>query len=366
MPLRKTTRSTAGIPPKRFCDEYGELTNLADHCAFSMMDTYEPRTFQEAMESPNAQKWWDASQAEYNSLIENETWELVPLPEGRKKVSCKWVFKVKRDKDGNIDRYKGHLVVRGFSQEGGVDYFETFSPVVRLDSICALLAFAVQQAMNIHQMDVVTAFLNGHLEEEIYMEQPEGFIESGKEHLVCRLKCSLYGLKQAARCWNQELDEFLLSNNFIQSVADPCIYFRDVEKNSIAILAVYVDDIVLFTKTEEEMVQQKDLLSTRFKMKDMGPLHYILGIHVEQKDGTLQLHQRSFIVNLLEKFGMQECKPTSTPITDRMMDSANLLSQRNTRPWLEVFSTWQLQPVQTSHFQWELSQSLTVVQMNLI
>ena len=125
------------------------------------------------MELPNAQEWWKAAQAECDSLIENETWEVVPLPEGRKTVSCKWVFKVKQDKDGNIDRYKGRLVVREFSQEDGIDYFETFSPVVRLDSIRALLAIAVQQAMNVHHMDVVTAFLNGHLDEEIYMEQPK-------------------------------------------------------------------------------------------------------------------------------------------------------------------------------------------------
>ena len=179
--LRKTTRSTAGVPPKRFRDEYGELTHLADPCVFLTMDIYEPTNLQEAMESPNAQEWWKAAQAEYDSLIENEKWEVVPLPEGIKTISCK----VKRDKDGNIDRYKGRLVVRGFSQKNGIDYFETFSPVVRLDSIRALLAFAVQKGMNIHQMDVVTAFLNSHLDEEIYMEQPEDFIESGKEHLVC-------------------------------------------------------------------------------------------------------------------------------------------------------------------------------------
>ena len=171
-----------------------------------------------------------------------------------------------------------------------------------------LTQFVVQQAMNIQKMDDVTAFLNGHLGEEIYIEQPEGFIESGKEHLAaCQLKRSLYALKQVIQCWNQELDEFLLSNSFIQSFAYPYIYVRDVEKNSITMLAVYVDDIVLFTKTEEKTVQEKDLLSTCFKIKGMGPLDDILGVRVEQKDGTLHLHQRSFIENLLEKFGMQQC-----------------------------------------------------------
>ena len=217
---------------------------------------------------------------------------------------------------GNIDRYKGRLVVRGFSQKSGIDYSETFFPVVRLDSIRLLLAFAVKKGMKVHQMDVVTAFLNGHLDEEIYMNQPEGFIQSGKDHLVCKLKRSLYGLKQAPRCWNRELTDFLISSSFIQSMADPCVFFKSNEDNSITVLAVYVDDIILLTNTDEEMAKLKHSLSVRFKMKDLGSLHYILGIHVEQREHTIRLHQKYFIKSLLNKFGMGDCKPVSTPITE--------------------------------------------------
>ena len=163
--------------------------------------------------------------------------------------------------------------------------------MVRLDSIRLLLAFAVKKGMKVHQMDVVTAFLNGHLDEEIYMNQPEGFIQSGKEHLVCKLKRSLYGLKQAPRCWNRELTDFLISSSFIQSMADPCVFFKSNEDN-YTVLAVYVDDIILLTNTDEEMAKLKHSLSVRFKMKDLGSLHYILGIHVEQREHTIRLHQK--------------------------------------------------------------------------
>ena len=134
------------------------------------------------------------------NLIDNDTWDLVELPEGRTAVGCKWVFKVKHNGEGKVVRFKSRLVAKGYSQRHGIDFEETFSPVVRFSSIRTLLALAMQKDMIVHQMDVVTAFLNGELDEEIYMQQPDGYQVSGKENLVCRLKKSLYGLKQAPRC----------------------------------------------------------------------------------------------------------------------------------------------------------------------
>ena len=159
----------------------------------------EPTDITEALQS---ERWKEAADSEYQSLVDNETWELVELPIGRKPIGCRWVFKTKIGSDGKVERYKARLVAKGYTQKHGVDYNETFSPVVRYSSIRALLAFAVQNNLMIHQMDVVTAFLNGTLHEEIYMEQPPGYINSGEENLVCKLKRSIYGLKQSSRCWN--------------------------------------------------------------------------------------------------------------------------------------------------------------------
>jgi hypothetical protein len=194
-------------PVKYGYDEFADSAggeHQVHHVAYRVGQVKEPKTLKEAMESDHAVEWKAAADCEFRSLMENETWELMELPAGRKPISCKWVFKVKYGKDGLVDRFKGRLVARGFVQEYGVDYEETFSPVVKFSSIRTLLAFAVEKQMLVHQMDVITAFLNGRLEEEIYMEQPEGYVKPGTEHMVCKLKKSLYGLKQAPRCWNKE------------------------------------------------------------------------------------------------------------------------------------------------------------------
>ena len=184
---RRSQRAAKGQPLLRFgFDEYAdvtEVTHVALHTAIE-----EPANMQEALSSKFSAQWKAAADCEYQSLIENKTWELVELPTNRKTVGCKWVFKVKYGEHGEVDRFEGRLVAKGYSQKYGVDYDETFSPVFRFSSLRILLAYSVQKNMLIHQMDVTTAFLNGDLEEEIYMEQPEGYVVSGKEHMVCKLK----------------------------------------------------------------------------------------------------------------------------------------------------------------------------------
>ena len=204
-------------------------------------------------------------------------------------------------------------MAKGFLQKYGIDYDETFSRVVRFSSIRALLAYGVSRQMLIHQMDVVTAFLNGTLDEEIYMQQPEGYVEPGKEELVCRLKKSLYGLKQSPRCWNNAFKEFMLSLGFVQSDADPCVFIR-VLNDKLAIVTVHVDDLILLTETEEEMIDLKTNLANPFKMKDMGILHYCLGVSVTIKDGVLQISQEQYIGKILRKYKLQDCKTVSTPM----------------------------------------------------
>lgn len=190
------------------------------------------------------------------------------------------MFKVKHHSDGQVERYKCRLVAKGYSQKYGADYDETFSPVVRFSSIRTLLSFAVQNNLHVHQMDVVTAFLNGHLEEEIYMEQTDGYIRPGQEHLVCKLKKSIYGLKQSPRCWSKTFTEFMKDIDFKQSTSDPCVFVRSQQE--LEILAVYVDDLILITESIESMNELKVALKKRYKMKDIGELSYILGISVVQ------------------------------------------------------------------------------------
>ena len=193
-----------------------------------------------------------------------------------------------------------------------IDYKDTFSPVVKFASNRTILAFAAQEELIVYQMDVVTAFLNGHLEEEIYIEQPEGCIVPGNEAKVLKLRRSIYGLKQSPRCWNKVFSDYLEGIGLTQSEADPCIY---IKLEPFVILAVYVDDLIIMTKSEDQMMTIKEDLKRGFKMKDLGELHYCLGISVvkDHRRGSMYLHQRQYIKNMLQKFGLQDAKEVSTP-----------------------------------------------------
>ncbi len=292
---------------RRAPDRYGEWVML------SQTETPEPRTMAEALKDTNAHLWKDAAQKEYDSLIENGTWELVDLPVNRKAVDCKWVFRIKRNEDGSIERYKARLVAKGFTQKFGVDYDETFSPVVRFESVRLLIALASQLGMKLHQMDVTSAFLNGSIKEEIYMKQPEGFEMKDKENKFCRLKKSLYGLKQSPRCWNETLHRELCQLGYRQSDADPCIYTQKKEE-SLVFLAVYVDDIIVASRSEKELEEIKKELSEKFKMRDLGRLHYFLGIKINQGDGTIWIGQQGYTEKLLQKYNMENSNPVAVPM----------------------------------------------------
>lgn len=251
-------------------------------------------------------------QSELNSLSTNKVWTLTDLPKGKKAVGSRWVFKTKTGADGSITRYKARLVARGFSQRYGSDYDETFSPVVRGESVRALLALATQNNMYLHQMDVETAFLNGKLEEEVYMEQPNRHETKGRETQGCKLHKSIYGLKQSPRCWNHVLDDHLKKMEFNQTSSDPCVYVST--RNIGLIIAVYVDDLVLAGKCVSKFAETKEGLSARFKMKDLGRLHHFLGIEIVQniEKGKVWFGQPTYTRKLLDKFGMRDSKPVST------------------------------------------------------
>ena len=211
-----------------------------------------------------------------------------------------------------MEWFKARLVAKGYAQKHGIHYDKTFSPVVKFQSVRVLLAFALQNDLLLHQMDVVTAFLNGTTEEDIYMQQPDGYLQQGKEHLVCKLKKSLYGLKQSPRCWNKVLTEFLTSVSFVQSSADPCIYVQGGD--CPIVVAAYVDVLIITAKTEEEMQQVKQLFQSRFMMMDMGELHNCLGIVITYVVGELiELHQKQYIEKMLKKYQLEDVKSVSTP-----------------------------------------------------
>ena len=225
----------------------------------------------------------------YDSLQEHETWTLGDLPPNRKPVGSKWVFKVKYDERGEVNRYKARLVAQGFSHTLGVDFNETFAPVARFGTIRSPLA-----------MDVTTAFLNGNLKEDIYMRQPEGFEEPGHEDQVCHLHKSLYGLKQSPRCWYEQLSTQLEGTGFKQSKADPCLFYK-WESGRQTVISIYVDDLILLADLLEEMMKLKHQLSAMFKMTDMGNLSYCLGI------------QREYLLNIVKQFGLEDAHPVATP-----------------------------------------------------
>ncbi len=287
-----------------------------DECHIT--ENEEPQTVEEALKQSD--KWKQALEAEYNSLMNNETWELVPPPEGSNIVGSKWVLKVKRDANGNVDRHKARLVAQGYSQTQGIDYEEVFSPVTRYSSIRTLLALANAHNLEIHQMDVKTAFLNGSIEHDIYMSQPEGFIDPDHPEYVCKLEKSIYGLKQSARCWNQTLDSFLKKNGYRKSGADNCIYVKSERKAngviSFVILAVYVDDIIPVSNDVDMLKAEKESLCREFEMVDQGEIHFVLGMSIkrDRTNKVLFINQAKYVESVLNRFRMQDCKPVSTPL----------------------------------------------------
>ena len=282
-------------------------------------DSPEFLTFQHAHLNPH---WKSAMQAEMDSIHHNQTWSLLPLPPDKTAISSKWVYKIKPATTGNPTRYKARLVARGFQQQDGVDFLETFAPVVRWETIRVLIAIAVHLNWPLHQLDVLTAFLNGILQEDVYMHQPHGFVKPGEEHLVCKLHKALYGLKQSPRVWYARLHAALLAWGLIQSLSDPNLYFAHIGSHTVALL-VYVDDILLTGSNSKLIAQLKTHLQQQFKTNDLGLISRYLGVQFDRTATGLHMHQRQYALRILQFFQMEDCKPSLTPLPEGLSLSKN-------------------------------------------
>jgi hypothetical protein len=235
------------------------------------------------------------------------------LPDGKKTVGCKWVFTVKYNSDGSIERYKARLVAKGFTQTYGIDYSETFAPVAKLNTVRILLSLAANMDWPLHQLDVKNAFLNGDLEEEVYMDIPPGFEDRFGSN-VCKLNKSLYGLKQSPRAWFEKFTQSMKKQGYIQGQADHTLFTKFSQDGKIAVLIVYVDDIVLTGNDYDEMGRVKEKLAIDFEIKDLGSMRYFLGMEVARSKDGIVVSQQKYILDLLKETGMSGCRPADTPM----------------------------------------------------
>ncbi|CAD7012038.1 unnamed protein product [Ceratitis capitata] len=274
-----------------------------------------PNTVIEAMNSKYSHQWEDSMQKEYSALIKNDTWSLVDLPPGQKAIGCKWVFNVKQTADGGVERFKSRLVAKGCSQQYGVNFSETYSPVVRYATIRMLLALAAEYKLFLHQMDVSTAYLNSDLHDIVYMKQPEHFIDKQFPKRVLQLKKALYGLKQSGREWNSKLESVLIKMNFKSCPSEPCVYTRN-EKGKYNIIAVYVDDLIIASSDMKDLSDIKAKIADAFDVVDGGSLKYFLGMEIEREGdvGSINICQSQYILNMLSQYGMENCKSVATPL----------------------------------------------------
>jgi histone deacetylase 1/2 len=280
------------------------------HAAASSVS--EPRDLHDALRSVH---WKEAMDSEYSALLKNGTWSLVPPRSGVNVIDSKWVFKVKTNPDGSIERYKARLVAKGFRQRYGLDYEDTFSPVVKPTTIRLLLSLAVSRRWHLRQLDIQNAFLNGVLEEEVFMRQPPGFEDPTHPSYLCRLQKAIYGLKQAPRAWHARLSSVLGSLGFRASTADTSLFIFSRAALTMFLL-VYVDDIIVISSSSSATDRLIVAMRSAFAVKDLGALQYFLGIEVHHtSSGDLVLSQKKYAMDILQRANMLKCTPAVTPMT---------------------------------------------------
>ncbi|XP_055632911.1 uncharacterized protein LOC129773335 [Toxorhynchites rutilus septentrionalis] len=299
--LRRSDRSTKGIPPIR----YEDASNLAYGS--------EPRSYEEAINGAERASWTAAMKEELQSHQRNSTWTIGPLPKERKAVGSKWLYKRKLDEHGNFIRYKARLVAQGFSQKYGTDFDQVFAPVAKQVTFRFLLTIVTRRQLLVKHVDIKTAYLYGKLSETVYMRQPRGY-ETGGMNEVCHLKKSLYGLKQSGRIWNKTIDDCFKKLGFVQSIADACLYVK-TKDNKHYFIHLYVDDMLIVCESEAEYEAILGALSKQFNTTPLGDVRQYLGIQVDRtSDGRCLLSQQCYIEKLASRFGLEKAKPSSIPM----------------------------------------------------
>ena len=318
VPPRTDSNAPTGEQEERMLEEL----HFAGAASAGPNNPHVPSSLKEAFSGPDCEKWRAALDEEITSLQQNDVYEVVPIPSGVKPITSKPVMRIKFDRSGDIERYKLRIVARGFVQKEGVDYKEVFAPVANLESIRIILALAAKYNLELDQMDVATAYLNGELEEELYLLPPDG-VQIPDGH-CWRLKRSLYGLKQAGRTWNKTLDRSLTSLGFTRLDAETCLYVFKDQAGNLCFLVVYVDDLLLAANSRAFMNTIKKRLAEKFKMRDLGAASYILGMEIKRNRSrrTISLSQKRYIETVLGRYGMADCKPVWTPMVANQRVSA--------------------------------------------
>ena len=299
------TRTNRGKPAEKY-----DPCNFTDDKAHRISCGKDPTTFKEAMNSTEAEEWLAAMENELNAIERNNTWIVTDLPQGRKPIGCRWVFKTKRNEHGNVIEQKARLVAQGFSQKFGTDFDEVFAPVARGTTFRTLLSVAGNRHYRVEHWDVKAAFLNGELKEEIFMKQPPGFEQGNK---VVQLKKSLYGLKQAAHVWNQTIHNVLEQMEFTQSTADKCLYIKQKD-GKIVYLLIHVDDILAASNSEQALEATRQRLGNHFELKNLGGASQYLGIDIERIDNEIFISQTPYIDSIVKEAGLSAAKESAFPL----------------------------------------------------
>src|ERR1700692_113085 len=277
----------------------------------------EPKTHRQAIASPDAAEWAAAERYELNQLARLDAYELTPLPPDRRRTGCRWVYNIKRNSGGDISLYRARLVAQGFTQRPGEDFFETFAPVAKIESIRMLLAIAAILDWEIHVIDIDSAFINCEMPEDqtVYLSQPPGYVAEGKEDFVWKLGKALYGLKQSGHLWYQKLKGILEQIGFHACKSDPCVFIRS-SPSATSIISSHVDDLGLFCDSVVEVRLLKSQIRKHVSIKDLGEIQSILGIEVirDRKARTISLSHRHYIDEIVARFGQSQAKDVHSPI----------------------------------------------------
>ena len=309
--LRKGNRSTSNPHPIYNFLSFHRLSSTYSAFVSTISTVSLPKTTNEALSHPG---WRQTMVDEMAALHSTGTWDLVVLPVGKFPVGCCWVYTVKVGPDGQVDRLKARLVAKGYTQVYDSDYGDTFSPVAKIASARLLLSMATMCSWPLFQLDIKNAFLHGDLAEEVYMEQPPGFVAQEESGLVCRLRRSLYGLKQSPRAWFGRFSSVVQEFGMLRSTAGPLVFYHHNSSGQCIYLVVYVDDIVITGSDEDGIQKLKQHIFTHFQTKDLGKLKYFLEIEIAQSSSGVVLSQRKYALDILEETGMLDCKPVDTPM----------------------------------------------------